>query len=76
MIESLIGCRERLHDKDVVLTDAFVDADEGVVVRELEDFGASERDADVGADLPGQLRVGVAGEDTELIVVTRHVPLP
>ena len=76
MIESLIGVGERLHDEDVVLAHAFVDADEGVVVGELEDLGPPERDADVGADLLGQLRVGIAGKDTQLIVVARHVPLP
>ena len=54
---------EGLHDKDVVLADAFVDAHECVVVRKLEDFRATERDADIGTDLLGQLRIGIAGKD-------------
>ena len=53
-----------------------LDADEGVVVAELEDVGAAERNPDVGADLARQLGVGVAREDTQLIIVTRHANLP
>ena len=46
---------KRLHDEDIVLAHALADADEGVVVAELEDFGAARRDADVVADLLRQV---------------------
>src|SRR5262249_14135598 len=44
----------------------------GVVVAELENLGATAGDADVPADLVGQLGIGVATEDGQLVVEPAH----
>ena len=48
------------------LANVVEDLDEDVLVRELEDLGASQFDVQVAADLPSEVGVGVAGVDAEL----------
>ena len=66
----------RLDDEDVLLADVVQDLDEDVLVGELEDLGLAELDAEVAADLPGQVGVRVAGVDVELVRVHGRVLLP
>jgi len=56
-----------LNDENVPLPNVFLDSDEGVVVGELEDFSAAQRHFQVFADRFGQLAIGVAAEDLQLI---------
>ena len=66
----------RLDEEDVLLADVVEDLDEDVLVRELEDLGLAGLRAEVAADLPGQVRVGVAVVDLELVrVQPRRLPL-
>ena len=64
----------RLDEEDVLLADVVEDLDEDVLVRELEDLRLARLDAEVAADLPGQVRVRVAVVDLELVRV--HAALP
>ena len=66
--------RGGLDDEHVLLADVVQDADEDVLVRELEHLGATGLRPEVVRDLPGQLRVGVPVVD--LVLVRVHVGLP
>ena len=59
--------RGGLDQEDVLLPGVVDDPDEDVLVGELEDLGPAQVDAQVAADVPGQLRVGVPGVDVELV---------
>ena len=66
----------RLDEEHVLLADVIEDLDEDVLVRELEDLGPPGLNPKVAADLPGQLRVGIAVVDLELVRVQgRRLPL-
>ena len=60
MIDWFTGRAGGLDEEDVLLADVVEDPDEDVLVGELEHLGLAELGAQQRADLPGQLRVGVA----------------
>ncbi|MCH7512039.1 MAG: response regulator [Chloroflexi bacterium] len=57
----------RLHDEDIAFAHVLEEADEGVLVRELEDLDLAERDFEMLADRFSERRVGVAGKDRQLL---------
>ena len=62
----VVGGRHRgLHDEHVPLPDVLADADEGVVVGELEGLALPQWDPQVVADIPRQLGMRVPGEYLE-----------
>src|SRR3990172_1958062 len=69
-----------LDDEDVAGADVLVDADEDVLVAELEHLAFAEWRLQVVTDGLGELRVRVAAEDPKLLVhgaLRRHAsPLP
>ena len=62
------GERHRLDDEDVALADVLLDLHEDVLVAELEHLALAQGHLQVAADRLRQLRVGVAGEDLQLVV--------
>jgi hypothetical protein len=58
-----------LDDENVALTNVFPDANEGVVVGELEGFTLAQWDTEVFAYVDRQLGMGVAGEYLEFIYI-------
>ena len=60
--------RERLDDEDVLRADVLENADEDVLVRELEDLALTERHFERAANSAGESGVGVAREDAQVLV--------
>ena len=65
-----------LDDEHVALAYVLQDADEGVVVGELEHLGLSHRYPQVVANGLGQLRMGIAGKHNHLVVNADHAEPP
>jgi len=60
----------RLDNVDILVANAVADLDPSLSIGELFQFDVGRRDAEVGADVVGELRVGGATEDNN---VAHHV---
>jgi hypothetical protein len=69
------GMARRLDEEDVLLADVVENLDEDVLVGELEDLDLAGLGIEVAGDLPGKVRVRVAGVDLELVCVHRRLQL-
>jgi hypothetical protein len=65
---SVHGRAKRLNDKNVLLTDVFLDANEEVFVTELENVTIAERHAELGGHLTRELKVRPSTEDRHIRV--------
>ena len=61
-----------LHYEDVPFPDVLQDANEGIVVGELEDFRLTQGDVEILANIMGQLPVRVPREHAKLIAQGEH----
>ena len=64
-----------MDDENVGAADVFLDFDENLHVGEAPDYRLGERQADIAADALGQRRIGIAGDELDGSVVTRHSAL-
>ncbi len=62
----------RLDDEDIPIASVVLDANEDVLVRKLENLGATKVTAEVAGNLARQLWVGVARIQVELVAVSRR----